>query len=218
MTHPDSITRQLLAVHGGDSAALQRLLADHLPWIEAHVRKKLSAVARLDGDTQDFVQETLLEVLRDGPKFVVDSPAAFRALLARMVENNLLDRLRYMHRAQRDRRRQAPLPSDSVLVLDGPARCITAPPDRAEANERAAWMRLALELLDPDDREILRLRDWDGLTFVEAGERLGLSEEASRKRYTRALPRLAEKLGLLRAGEWRRSLDGEVAGPGAGGG
>ena len=62
---------------------------------------------RREGDTQDFVQEALIEVLRDGPRFAVDNVDAFRALLARIVENTLIDRQRYMHRARRDRAARA---------------------------------------------------------------------------------------------------------------
>lgn len=195
-----SITGQVLRVQRGDVDALHRLVADHLPWIEAFVRKRLSPLARRDGDTQDFVQRALLDVLRDGPKFAIDDPAAFRALLARIVENTLIDRVRYLQREQRDARRERPLPGDSVLLLDAPARSVTQPAVHAERNEQQAWLRLALELLDPEDREAIRLRDWNGATFAEIGQSLGLGEEAARKRYQRALPKLAEKLELLRRG------------------
>ncbi|MCA8952080.1 MAG: sigma-70 family RNA polymerase sigma factor [Planctomycetes bacterium] len=211
----DSITQQLLLVHRGDDAALQRLIAEHLPWIERHVRRKLSAVLRRDGDTQDFVQEALVEVLRDGPRFVVENRAAFRALLARIVENNLRDRFRHLHRDRRDVRRQRAIPSDSVLMLDGPARTITEPPVHAERSERQAWMRLALEMLSPDDREVIRLRVWEGRTFADIGTVLNLGDEAVRMRYRRALPRLAEKLELLRKGCWQQSLDETPDGAGS---
>ncbi|HEX5050442.1 MAG TPA: RNA polymerase sigma factor [Planctomycetota bacterium] len=208
MTAPeDSITRKVLLLHSGDAATLQQLIADHLPWIEERVRMRLSPSVRREGDTQDFVQEALVEVLRDGPRFAVENPVAFRALLARIVENTLIDRQRYMHRGQRDRRKQRGLPSDSVLLLDGPAKSITTPSVHAERSEQQAWLRLALELLDPDDREAIRLRDWEELSFVAAGQRLGISEEAARKRYLRALPRLAAKLELLRRGKWQDDLD-----------
>ena len=211
MTTPDeSITQRILRAHRGDAQALQQLVADHLPWIEAHVRKRLSKAARVAGDTQDFVQETMLEVLRDGPRFTIDNPTAFRALLARIIENNLVDRVRWTQRGCRDQRRERGLPSDSVLHLDGPVRTVTEPPQRADRNEQQAWLRLALELLEPDDREAIRLREWDGLSFPEVGERMACSEEAARKRYLRALPKLAQKLELLRQGQWQRSLpDGE---------
>ncbi len=206
--HGDVTRATLLRLHAGDPAALQQLLDEHRPWIEAQVRRRLDAALRIEADTQDFVQEAMLEVLRDGPRFVVENAAAFRALLARIVENNVFDRVRYMHREQRDRRRQRDLASDSVLMLDAPARSVTQPPQRAERSEQIAWMRLALELLEPDDREVLRMREWEGLSFVAIGERLGTTEEAARKRHVRALPKLAHKLQMLRMGSWRRSLDG----------
>ena len=202
----DSITRRLQRVHAGDDAALHQLVHEHLPWIEAHVRKRLTPQARTLGDTQDFVQEAMLAVLRDGPRFTIDSPAAFRALLARIVENDIVDRVRWSQRGCRDWKKQRPLPSDTVLQLDAPARSVTEPPDRADRNEQQAWLRLALELLEPDDREVIRLRDWDGLSFIQLGERLDTTEEAARKRYVRALPKLSQKLELLRRGQWQNSV------------
>ncbi len=208
---PDTITQRVLRVHRGDQEALHLLVADHLPWLAAQVRKRLSPAARADGDTDDFVQRTLVDVLQDGPRFAIDDPAAFRALLLRIIENTLIDRVRYLHRQRRDPRRARALPSDSVLLLDAPMRSVTEPPARAAADEQREWLRLALELLDPDDREAIRGRDWDGLSFPELGERFGVSEEAARKRYQRALPRLAEKLELLRSGAWRTATNDDAA-------
>ncbi|MEZ6037072.1 MAG: RNA polymerase sigma factor [Planctomycetota bacterium] len=203
----ESIHDTVFRLQQGDQGALQQLLHEHLPWIEARVRNRLSAEVRREGDTQDFVQEALLEVLRDGPRFSIDNPAAFRALLARIVENTLIDRQRYMHRERRDRRREKALPTDSVLQLDKPVESVTAPSAHAERSEQQAWLRLALELLDPDDREVIRLRDWEELSFAEVATALGIQDEAARKRYRRALPRLAQKLELLRRGRWQDSLD-----------
>jgi RNA polymerase sigma factor (sigma-70 family) len=99
-------------------------------------------------------------------------------------------------------RREQALPSDSVLLLDAPMRSVTEPPSRADDDEQRQWLRLAVELLDPDDRHAIRGRDWDGLSFPELGERLGIGEEAARERYQRALPKLAKKLDQLRRGQW----------------
>lgn len=203
----ESISDQVLLVHRGDQAALQRLVAEYLPWIQQHVRRKLTEALRRHGDTQDFVQEAVFDVLRNGPRFVVADEAGFRALLLRIVENNLRDRYRHLFRGRRDLRRQRAIPSDSVLMLDGQARSITEPPAHAERSERTAWMGLALEMLEPADREVIRLRVWDGNTFAEIGKVMDIGEEAARKRYDRALPRLARKLGMLRQGNWRQSLD-----------
>lgn len=201
-----SISQTLMSAHGGDQTALKALIEEHLPWIEARVRKRLSAGVRLEGDTQDFVQEAIIDVLKDGPKFAIDSADDFRALLARIVENTLIDRQRYMHRDRRDRRRERELPSPSVVQLGKDGKSVTSPVSHAARNEKQAWLRLALELLDPDDREAIRLRDWEGHSFAAASERFGISEEAMRKRYRRALPKLAQKLELLRRGGWRGEL------------
>jgi len=181
--------------------ALSQLLEEHLPWIHAHVRKRLSGGMRADGDTRDFVQEAMVDVLRSGPRFVVSDPAHFRALMARCVENNIRDRRRYLDRDRRDIRRRRDLARDSLLVLDPPARSVTQPDDRADRNEELAWLHLALELLDPEDREVIRAREWDGLSFGALGQLIGISEDGARKRYTRALPRLAAKVGQLRKGQ-----------------
>ena len=206
MTMDATISQRLQRVHRGDAQSLHALVAEHLPWVEAHVRARLTPNARSAGETQDFVQEAMLEVLRDGPRFTIDEPAAFRALLARIVENTIVDRVRWAQRGCRDHRRQRPLPTDSVPHLDAPAAAGTEPPVGADRAERQAWIALALELLEPDERDAIRGRDWDGLSFAELGTRLGIGEEAARKRYTRALPKLALKLEALRRREWQRSL------------
>ncbi|MCR9247471.1 MAG: RNA polymerase sigma factor [bacterium] len=202
-----SATERILTAHSGDYEAMQALLAEHLPWIEQHVRRKLSKLLRRDGETQDFVQEAVLEVLREGPKFALENRDGFRSLLARIVENNLRDRYRHLFRECRDIRRQRAIPSDSVLVLDDAVRRVTEPPANAERGEREAWMNLAVEMLAPGDREVVRLRVWEGQQFAEIGRTLGLGEDAARKRYGRALPRLARKLEMLREGNWRQSLE-----------
>jgi RNA polymerase sigma-70 factor, ECF subfamily len=200
--HPQStITAAMQRVHAGDTAALHQLVAEHLPWIEAHVRRRLTPLLRRDGDTHDHVQAAMVDVLSHGPHFASDQAELFRALLARIVENNLVDRVRYLQRGRRDVRRELPLPTDSLLLLDAAARSVSQPPANAVANEQQAWLALAVELLAPDDREAIRLRDWQGLSFVELGAQLGISEEAARKRYVRALPKLAQKLERLRGSD-----------------
>ena len=183
-----------------DADALGRLVQEHLPWIERQVRARLGPIVRSDGDTQDIVQAALLDVLVHGPSFATGDRDRFRRLLVRIVENDIRDRYRRLHRGKRDRRREAGAATDSVLELDPPLRSITRPSQHAAAAERREWVLLAVELLTPEDRDVIRLRDWDELEFEAVGSRLGISGEAARKRYHRALPRLAEKVIELKRG------------------
>lgn len=195
-------TRELLvAWHGGDEAAFATLIAAHTPWIEQVVRKRLGAALRQRVDTQDIVQNTLIEVLRDGPRFVVGDRDHLRGLLARMVENVLCVQARHAQAEKRDVRREATAPTESVLILDRQPAAGSTPSQAAASNEDQAWVRLAVEMLEPDDRSVVLWREFQGLSFADIAHRLEIAEDAARMRFNRALPKLAHKLELLRGGK-----------------
>lgn len=209
-------TAQLLKRwHEGDEEALGKLLERDMPWIERRVRMRLGGLLRAKAETQDFVQEAALEFLRYGPRFLLADTGQFRALLARIVENAI--------RAQHDRftaRRRAlhkerPLPGDSVLRLDASIEETGRPSRDAEAEEWKALVRLALELLDEDDREVIVSREWEGHSFGQIGAQLGITEDAARMRHSRALSRLAHCIQRVRAGKISEVL-GETSESGEG--
>lgn len=186
--------------HAGERAAIDVLIARDLPWIRDHVHARLGPMLRARGETVDYVQEAVLSVIEYTPRFVTDDRRQFRALVARIVENHLRDAHDHHAAARRTPAKERPMPNDSVLDLDRPRRSITRPDEAAERNEREAWVRLALELLDPPDRQVLLLRQWHGLDFQGVGERLGIGEDTARMRFQRALPKLARQLERLRSG------------------
>lgn len=69
------------------------------------------------------------------------------------------------------------------------------------AQDNALWESIepllndAVARLPAGDREALLLRYWDDQSFAETGTALGVSEEAARKRVTRAVERLRRLLG-----------------------
>ena len=69
---------------------------------------------------------------------------------------------------------------------------------------------MALDRLSDDDRELVRLTYWEGLSAVEAGRTLGLSDGAVKVRLTRARARLRELLEGRRAVTIRRGSAREV--------
>lgn len=183
--------------HGGDRPAIEALIQRDLPWIHGYVSSRLGALLRGRGETQDYVQDTMIEVLTYCPRFVTGSRDQFRALVARIIENRLRDAHDHHAAGRRDPARERPLPSDSALDLDRP-HPVTQPGTAAERSERDAWLQLAIELLDPEDRRVLLLRQWQELEFEAIGRELGISADAARFRFQRALPRLAQKLAELR--------------------
>jgi RNA polymerase sigma-70 factor (ECF subfamily) len=120
----------------------------------------------------------------------------------RIAENVLRNKNDWFSARRREMARLRPLPADTILHLDPPKESkIKTPSQMAQANEEEAWIRLGMELIDPEDRGILVLRQWDNLSFPEIGERLGISEDAAWMRHSRALRRLGKTVGSLRRAE-----------------
>lgn len=207
MTHTRDLLRRW---HEGDQNALGELVAQDAQWILDHVHRRLGPLLRRRADTQDIVQHTLVEVLKTGPRFVVDDRNHLRALLARMVENVLRYHARHDQQQKRDVRREVPAEvpgaSQSVLYLQ-PTANGPGPATQAAAAETRDWMRLALELLDPDDRDVIVWREYDELPFAEIAARQGIPEVNARMRFQRALPKLAKKLQQLQQGQLGEALD-----------
>jgi RNA polymerase sigma-70 factor (ECF subfamily) len=93
-----------------------------------------------------------------------------------------------------DRRRRM---RDRTLVERLPVPESTPPPGEPAA---VSWpeIRRALDALADDDRELVLLVAWDGLSPSQAATVLGLSATAARTRLHRARARLAELLGVER--------------------
>lgn len=191
--------------HDGDEKALQELMERDLPWVQEQVARRMGQELRGRADVDDVVQHALLSVFQYGPRFEIDDAEHYRAVLIRIVENTIRKMIRDGRRQKRAVGREEPLPSGSVVVLTAG---VTRPVSAADRNERRAWLQLAMELLDPADREIVLGRQWEGRSFQQLGEELGVSDDAARKRFERAVARLAQLVSKLRAGELRDVLRG----------
>ena len=64
----------------------------------------------------------------------------------------------------------------------------------AEQREREAAIEAALSQLPGDQREVVVMKIWGGLTFAEIGEALGVSLSTAASRYRYALTRLEQEL------------------------
>ena len=184
----------------GDAEALSMLLDRDLPWIRTYVQRNLGDGLRRAGDTDDFVQEAVLAILRYGPRFAMSSRRQFRALLAKITLNVLRCKGRELNALKRDPRNERALGTDTILYLDPPRQDVTRPDQRVEKMEEREWLRLALLLLDPQDQEPLDLH-WQGLEDAEIGEQLGITANTARMRRVRATGRLTAVVLKLKRGQ-----------------
>ena len=149
----------------------------------------------------------MLEVLEYSPRFLVGSRAQFRALVARMIDNMLIDGARRI--ARRPRKAATPeslLARESYVSLDPSLRVSDAPDERASQQEELDWLRLGLEFLDDDERKLVRAHRLDGRTFVDIGEELGAEPNTVRMRCNRAVMTYLTVHGQQVFSRWFRRL------------
>ena len=77
------------------------------------------------------------------------------------------------------------------------ADSISSPTQHIRHEERDALLRQALEELPENDRCILQLRHFDGMSNQECAEILHIEPKAASIRYVRALQRLRDRLIAL---------------------
>lgn len=186
---------------------LERLLEKHLPWIQSYVHRKLSNFLRLKAETGDIVQDAVVQFIHYGPRFKLSDDRQFRALLGRIIENVLCDKYDWFTAKRRAIAKERPLPPDTVLNLDPPEGRVESPSRIVQQHEREAWIRLGLELLPPDERRIIILRDWEDRSFADIAQLLDLSKSAARRRYLDSIEDLIGKVHALQSGRLDTALD-----------
>jgi RNA polymerase sigma-70 factor (ECF subfamily) len=169
-----------------------RLLAQ--TQIDLHLRGRV--------DPSDLVQETMLEAFRDFGQFRGATEAELLAWLRRILLHNLARLVvKHLKAKKRDARREVPLhrlvaqmeqSSDKIdAALVSPD---TSGGTRNRRREQVALLADQLARMKPDYREVIVLRNLEGLSFEEVARRMGRSAGAVRMLWLRALDRLKELL------------------------
>lgn len=168
----------------GDEAALEQLFARYLRPLRRWASGRLPKWARDMADTQDLVQETLLQTFRKMEGFEFRGEGALQAYLRQALMNRIRDELR------RFSRRGAPSALDSQAPDMGPS-----PLEAAIGRQSAERYERALCRLRVEDREAIVARLELGCSYEELATALGKpSAEAARKAASRALVRLVAEM------------------------
>jgi RNA polymerase sigma-70 factor, ECF subfamily len=202
-------TRDLLQRAGdGDPHALEELFGRHRAELHRAVARRLAGSLRARIDPSDVVQDVQIDALNRLAEYLGRRPMPFRLWLFRTAIERVSKLRRHAAAARRDVGRER-----SLALLDSsspsPARAIRStgptPSQQAAAHDAAGRLHAALERLREPDRALLNMRAFEGLSYVEAGSRLGIDPAAARKRYGRALLHLRTLLlaeGLTESNLW----------------
>lgn len=181
---PDSSVRLLARIRDGDSDALNRLIARHLPSLQRWAHGRLPPGIRDLEDTADLVQESVIQALKHLDHFEYRREGALQAYLRQAVYN----RIRMEFRRKRSR--------PSSTELDGEvADASPSPLEEAVGREAVERYDRALARLKPEDQEAVIAKMELDCSYAELARALGKpSADAARMAVARALVRLAEEM------------------------
>ncbi len=171
-THEPTDAELLTRFRAGSDAALGRLFERY----EGPVYRFLFGVLKDHHQAEDALQETFVQALR---KVETIDPATFRGWVYTVAyqQGMLLKR----------RVRRLPTPSEPAVLLQVAAD--GAAPDAERADELRVVAELLTEL-PAAQREVIRLRVYDGLRFREVAERVGCPLNTALARMHSGLKRL----------------------------
>ena len=149
---------------------------------------------------EDVAQETFLRVYTARSRWRPD--AKFHTWLFTIASRLCLNAIRSQRRERRVMRPAAVGGDGSDELAGAPARRTASPPDGVLAAERAELLRRAVAALSENQRRALLLHRFEGLSYREVAEAMGLTLEAVRSLLVRARRNLHDRLApLLRADE-----------------
>jgi RNA polymerase sigma-70 factor (ECF subfamily) len=184
----------------GQADALGRLLELYRNYLELLARLQIGRRLQSKVDAADVVQETFLDAHAAFAEFRGSTERELVAWLRQVLACNLASLIRRYFGTQRrdvhlERQLAADLDQSSQALDRGFVAATTSPSQQAAQREQAVLLADALGRLPPDYREVIILRQLEGLSFLEVAQHMRRSQESVKKLWVRALIRLRGVLG-----------------------
>jgi RNA polymerase sigma-70 factor (ECF subfamily) len=183
----------------GRADALDDLLASYRNYLRLLAATSLDPDVRSKADASDVVQETLLKAHQNFPKFRGTTEQEWLTWVRQILLNNLADLHRRFslkgRKVSRERSLEASMDRSSLMLRNLVAASGPSPSQGAEQREMSVVLADTLAELEPEDREVVILRNIQELDWNEIAKRTGRSPDAARMLWTRALQRVG---GLLK--------------------
>lgn len=190
---PSTIQSLIEPARAGDREAIDQLFAYYAPIVRRGLRKMIGErYRRLHGDSEDAAQDALMVAFSKLDRFDPDHGGSFGGWLLRIAELEILVRLRAQRAQKRGSGQVGHLESQAHY---DPVAGDPTPSQHARGHELEDRLQACMQQMPENEREVLRLKRYLGLSHEEIREELGLpSVGAARALLSRSLTRLAELL------------------------
>ena len=192
VAEPSDDHRLVAAVRRGDDRAFEVLYARYHRRIHAYVM----GMVKDHGRAEDVTQEVFVSALRRMRE--TERPIAFKPWIYEIAKNACIDQFRRTRRAE-----EVSLEADEGLAPSDYGRLVGSDPtpDAAvAAKQDLDHLCGAFGGLSDTHHEILVMREFEGMSYREIGERLGMSRPAVESTLFRARRRLTEEYDDLVSG------------------
>ncbi len=185
---------------GGDSTAMQELLLLHYDTLAQRLAGQLPNDLQGTLTIEDVLQEAFASAIQSVRAFESRGEGAFLAWLTTLAEHRLIDMVRSARAIRRGGGRVAIDAHNNETSTVGDLLGLLASNDHTPSrsiagHEAVSAIRSALAGLQPDYREVLQHRYFDGLSVAQTAERMNRTEPAIHMLCHRAVAQLRQFMG-----------------------
>jgi RNA polymerase sigma factor (sigma-70 family) len=181
------------AIRAGDDRAFEELYALYRERIFAFILSKVHD----HGRAEDIAQEVFMSALRRLRSS--DQTIAFKPWIYEIAKNACIDEFR-----RGGRTREVPLESDGEFVVDRQTSAVSRVPTpvaAVEGKQRLEDLRGAFGGLSTTHHRLLVMREFEGMSYDEIGERLGMTRQMVESSLFRARRKLSDEYQELASGQ-----------------
>jgi len=196
-TNPEVTKKLLERTRNGDASAFEELFKRHRTRLQKAINMRIDRRVAARMDASDVLQETHMEAFKRFPDYLKQEGMPFYLWLHWIAREKLIGlHRRHLMAGKRTVRHEVPLlPVDSSAeFVSGLIGKLPSPSQELAREELAERLRLALEQLDAEERDLILWRHFEQLSARDMGLLLNITEAAAGKRYIRAVERLREIL------------------------
>lgn len=159
------------------------------PYLKEVVRSQLHGRLPRKFDASDVVQSALAKAVENLAQFEGDSEEEWKAWLAKICQNESKNAIRHWLRQRRNSAREQEMSDPAGLVAEQ-----TSASGHLNRQEVADQVLMGISQLDDEQQLLIQWRHFEDLSHQEIAERLGISVEASKKRWQTTLVKLKTQL------------------------